>query len=129
MDEDGFTLGDEAVVSGSGQVVEVFEPYAVGKASPGGQQEVVVVTGGGFEADFEFDDDQEYAGVFEGFVIVAVEAEQFSSAHFEIDGVSAVVDGILAINLAIADLDGDPAGGDGAGSGLVFHGGGSGWMS
>ena len=120
--EDGFGLGDDSVVGGPGEFVEVFESDAVGVAFAGGEEELVVVAGGCFVADLEFDDDEGEALVFEGFVVVAVESEQFGASHFEVDGVAAVVDGVLAVDLAVTYADGDLAGEDGGVGRCILHG-------
>ena len=121
MDEGGGAGGDEAVVGGTGNSVKVFQADAVHFADGGGAEQFVVVPGGIAVAALEPGYHQDDAIIFESAVVVAVEAEQFGASQFEIDGVAAVVDGVLAVHLAIADANGGPAGVNVAAAGELGH--------
>jgi len=120
VDEDGFSGGDGPPICGAGEFVMVFEAHTVNGTEGGREEQFIIILSRGLEADLQTSHDEPDTAVFESIVVTAVDAEQFGAAHFKIGGVNAVVDGVLAIDFAIAYAESHKVFSDIAGFGHGF---------
>lgn len=105
----GLGGGEDLAIAGALEFVFVVDAGGAHSGDSRGEDEEVVVAGGGVKLCGDLCDDEEDAGLFEIGVGDAGLAEQFGSADLEVDPESAVVECAHLIDFGIADSDFDIA--------------------
>jgi len=101
----GGAFGDKSCATLEGVFVVDADVGYSGYA--GLEGEFVIVSGGGFVAAFDFDDDEKDACHFDLGVGNATGAKEFDPSHFEILEKAAVVDYAHGIGFGVADSEGN----------------------